>query len=254
MSSFAENPTIIFATGAWHTTQCFDLVREKLTKVNWPTEAVSYPSVGAEPPTKGLADDAAAVRATIEKLAGEGKQVVLVVHSYGGLVGANAVEGLGFAERQAKGEKGGVILFVYLAAFVTPMGGSIKQMLGGQFLPWMNFQGDTGYVHADDPKQIFYHDVEGEQLEQALSTLKHQSAPVFTDVVSYEPWHKIECLYMICEEDKALPAFIQEGMAKSLGESSQTVRIKASHSPFLSQPDAVVDGLVSSTKVVLERI
>lgn len=130
-------PTIVFAPGAWHTANCFDVVREALHARDWTTEAVEYPSVGAEPPTKGLADDANAVRASVERLSDEGKKVVLVVHSYGGLVGANAVEGLGYKQRQREGKTGGVILFVYLAAFVTPLGKSIKEMLGGQFLPWM---------------------------------------------------------------------------------------------------------------------
>lgn len=130
-------PTIVFAPGAWHTADCFDIVREALHARDWTTEAVEYPSVGAEPPTKGLADDANAVRSSVERLADEGKKVVLVVHSYGGLVGANAVEGLGYKQRLREGKTGGVILFVYLPAFVTPLGKSIKEMLGGQFLPWM---------------------------------------------------------------------------------------------------------------------
>lgn len=132
-----SRPTIVFAPGAWHTPDCFDIPREELHKRGWETEAVAYPSVGAEPPTKGLADDAAALRSTLERLADAGREIVLVVHSYGGLVGQNALEGLGCKQRQAGGKKGGVIIFVYLAAFVAPKGASIKAMLGGQFLPWM---------------------------------------------------------------------------------------------------------------------
>lgn len=93
--------------------------------------------MGSEPPTKGLKDDAAATRAVLERLAGEGKKIILVVHSYGGLVGANAVKGLGEKERVAQGKTGGVVLFVYLSAFVAPLGTSINAMLGGNFLPWM---------------------------------------------------------------------------------------------------------------------
>jgi pimeloyl-ACP methyl ester carboxylesterase len=135
-----SKPTIVFAPGAWHTPDCFDMVRSQLHQRGWETEAVTYPSVGAEPPTKGLVEDAAAVRATLEKLADDGKDIVLVVHSYGGLVGQNAVEGLGVKQRQAAGKRGGVINFVYLAAFVAPKGACIKEMTGGQFLPWMKFE------------------------------------------------------------------------------------------------------------------
>lgn len=136
----SPNPTIVFAPGAWHTAGCFDVVRESLRSRGWSTEAVNNPSVGAEPPTKGLADDAERLRETLHRIAEEGKEIVLVVHSYGGLVGANAVEGLGYKQRQQQGKVGGVVMFVYLAAFVMPLGKNIKEAVGGKFLPWMKVQ------------------------------------------------------------------------------------------------------------------
>lgn len=135
-----SNPTIVFAPGAWHTADCYDVVRKELHAKGWETEAVDYPSVGAEPPTKGLSDDVAAVRAVVEKLAEEGKKVMVVVHSYGGLVGAEAVKGLGLKQRVQEGKTGGVIQLVYLSAFVMPKGVSILAAFGGQYLPWMRVE------------------------------------------------------------------------------------------------------------------
>lgn len=142
-----EQPIFVLAPGAWHTPDCFQIVQDKLHARGYETRAVAYPSVGAEPPTKGLFDDAAAVRAEIEVLAEQGRQVIVVVHSYGGLVGAEAVQGLGLKQRQAAGKKGGVSLLVYLSAFVTPKGMSITKMLGGQPLPWMDFQVSFKHIH-----------------------------------------------------------------------------------------------------------
>ncbi|KAL5586424.1 hypothetical protein FOBRF1_016294 [Fusarium oxysporum] len=255
----SSNPTIVFAPGAWHLASCFDPIREALHSRGWTTEAVEYPSVGAEPPTKGLDDDADAVRTVLQRLADKGEQIVLVVHSYGGLVGANAVKGLGYRQRKEQGLPGGVIMFVYLAAFVTPLGLSIKQMLGGQFLPWMNpkvsklkhsresgdhfnhQQGD--YVYADTPEEVFYHDLGGEALDSAMKTLKHQSGRVFTDTVTYEPWHDIETMYFFCDEDKALFPVVQEQMAGMLGPNAVQFHSKASHSVFLSKVDETVKGV-----------
>lgn len=140
-----SKPTIVLAPGAWHTPDCFDAVRKQLHARAWSTEAISYPSVGAEPPTKGLHDDAAAVREALERLADGGKEIVMLVHSYGGLVGQNAVEGLGYKQRKAQGKKGGVIMIVYLAAFVAPKGATIEQMLGGQLPPWVKFDVSLSY-------------------------------------------------------------------------------------------------------------
>lgn len=55
---------------------------------------------------------------------------------------------------------------------------------------------------------------------------------------------EIPSWYLLCEDDLAIPAIAQEMMAtgmKEAGGDVQVERIKSSHSPFLSQPDVVVD-------------
>ncbi|KAL0938486.1 uncharacterized protein CTRU02_205096 [Colletotrichum truncatum] len=249
----SAKPTFVLAPGAWHKETCYSPVQQILNAKGYDVEAVEYPSVGAVPATKGLADDAAAVRAVLQRLADEGKEIVLVVHSYGGLVGANAVEGLGFKDRAKEGKKGGVITFVYLTAFVVPLGKSIKEMLGGQFLPWMKFE-DDGRVFALTPEEIFYHDVHPDIQKKSIEELQHQSSPVFSDVVTHEPWHTIDSMYFFCEDDKAIPHAIQQNMATLLGPNGFTYTTKASHSPFLSVPNEVVSGLEHAAKIGQERV
>ncbi|KAI6756004.1 hypothetical protein HG530_011740 [Fusarium avenaceum] len=244
-------PTIVFAPGAWHTADCFDTVRSALHARDWPTETVDYPSVGAEPPSKGVADDVAVLRATLERLADAGKKMVLVMHSYGGLVGANAVEGLGFKQRSQQGKDGGVIILVYLSAFVIPRGKSALDLLGGNYLPWMRVEGD--YVYADTPESVFYHDMEPEDQKRAIAKLKHQSRQVYVDVATYEPWHDIECFYFFCDDDQAIPLPVQQGMAAQLGPDAASFHSKASHSPFLSRTHEAVEGLEYAAKVGLEK-
>lgn len=130
-------PTILFIPGAWHLPEVFDAVRASLKSRNIPSVALALPSIGAEPPSKGLSDDTLFVQGEIEKLADQGKKVVVVAHSYGGMVGAGAVEGLGYTERQQMGKDGGVIMLVYMSAFVAKQGDSLLKMLGGNWLPWM---------------------------------------------------------------------------------------------------------------------
>ncbi|KAH7190191.1 Alpha/beta hydrolase fold-1 [Fusarium oxysporum] len=234
-------PTIVFAPGAWHSPDSFRLVRNALQAKGWETDAVTYPSVGAEPPTYGIADDATALRNILEPLADQGKQIVLVVHSYGGLVGAQAVRGLGYKQRQKEGRAGGIITFLYLTAFVTPAGKSILKLLGGVWLPWMRVEGS--YVFADTPEEILYHDVPTDLQKEAVDALTHECIRAWTDEVDYEPWHDMHCLYFICEEDRAVPAAVQEQMAQILGPDSVIFRSRSSHSPFLSAVQDVVDGV-----------
>jgi hypothetical protein len=133
-------PTIVLVPGAWHLPDVFDTVRSILTVRGFPSEAPGHPSIGAEPPEKTLNDDIVCLHQLLLRLADEGKEIVLVLHSYGGVVGSGAVEGLSKAEREKNGKEGGVIIIVYMSAFVVPQGKSLKDMLGGQFLPWMKVE------------------------------------------------------------------------------------------------------------------
>lgn len=281
-------PTIVFGPGAWHQPSFFDIVRAELTSHGYESEAVAYPSVGAEPPNKGLRDDAAALRSALERLADQGKEIVLAVHSYGGLVGQNAVEGLGYKQRAKAGKAGGVIMFVYITAFVNKKGLSLLDQLGNKWLPWMipaevgcwsfssgselqssvclevstnllsQIVGDmgceSGYMTISKPEDGMYHDVEPELKKKAIADLKHQSTPVFSGRATYEPWHEIDCTYFFCELDAAIPIFIQEQMAQQLPEKTLKFRSNSSHSPFLSKPQDVVGALLEAAATGQERV
>lgn len=133
----SESPVFVFVPGAWHAADTFDVVRDLMHKRGLATEAISIPSVGAFPPDKGLHADIEHTHAVLKEMVESGHQVVVVNHSYGGMVGAGAVEGLGYSQRCKVGLPGGVIMVVWMAAFVTPKGKSVKDMLGGNFPPWM---------------------------------------------------------------------------------------------------------------------
>lgn len=61
------------------------------------------------------------------------------------------------------------------------------------------------------------------------------------------------CTYIFCEDDKAIPLPVQQGIAASMGSNITTFSIAASHSPFLSTPDKVVEGIELAAKVGLEK-
>lgn len=136
-TTMSEKPVFVFVPGAWHAAETFDVVRDLMHKRGLKTEAIATPSVGASPPNKGLHADIEYTKAVLQEMVDAGRQVVVVNHSYGGLVGAGAVEGLGYAQRSQAGLPGGVIMVVWMAAFATPKGKSALDMLGGQWLPWM---------------------------------------------------------------------------------------------------------------------
>lgn len=125
MSETASLPTVFFVPGAWHKPWVFDDVRSILSARGYETDATALATAGSPDPSVGLLDDAAKVRSELTKLIDSGKEVLVVAHSYGGIVASNAVKGLGIAERTANGLKGGIIMLVYLAAFIIPANTSL---------------------------------------------------------------------------------------------------------------------------------
>jgi hypothetical protein len=146
-NSMSVNPVFVFVPGAWHTADSFDVVRDLMHNRGLATEAISTPSVGAFPPDKGLHADIEHTHAVLKEMVEAGCQIVLVNHSYGGMVGAGAVKGLGYTERRKAGLPGGVIMVVWMAAFVTPKGKTLMDMLGGKHAPWMviNVSGSSSF-------------------------------------------------------------------------------------------------------------
>lgn len=86
------NPTIVIVPGAWLPAEVFEAFADQLRTYGYPSQAVSLPSVGGtETPLPGLKDDVKAVRDVVTKLSDEARDIVLLCHSSGGLVGSCAV-------------------------------------------------------------------------------------------------------------------------------------------------------------------
>ena len=116
-----STPTILFVPGFWEGPAVFAQVSSLLQGYGFPTETVALASTGKlSPGNPSMLDDIATVRTAATKLVESGKKVVMVMHSGGGFIGSNAIEGLGIS---AGGEaKGGIIKLVFLAGAVFPEG------------------------------------------------------------------------------------------------------------------------------------
>lgn len=133
-----SKPTIIIVPGAWQLPPAFANIVKLLQETGYPTVHVPLPTVGGtELPLAGLSDDVDAVRKVLVPIVEEGKEVVVIGHSAGGISMSGAVEGYDAGSRKAAGKNGGVVRCIFMTAFVLPKGQSLLGMLGGQPLPWM---------------------------------------------------------------------------------------------------------------------
>ena len=116
-------PTILFVHGSWHTPAHFQIVQNVFEQAGYETRCPRQPSVGNLPPL-GLMDDAKCIADELAQLVqNQEKDVIIVAHSYGGIVATQGVEDhLGKTVRERNGRKGGLIRIIYLAAFLVPVG------------------------------------------------------------------------------------------------------------------------------------
>lgn len=128
----STSPTVVFIHGSWHTPKHFERVCELFQAHRFPTSCKLQPSVGKLPPI-GLMEDAECIRTDLKELIDtQSKDVIVIAHSYGGVVATQAIDKeFGKKDREAKGKTGGIIRIVYVCAFIVPLGESLGTTLGG---------------------------------------------------------------------------------------------------------------------------
>lgn len=229
-------PAIVLIPGAWHGSIHFRPLTSRLESAGYEVHALDLPSTSDNPVNDSWKLDIAMIRDTVEQLAEQGQDVVLVMHSRGGLPGGDAAEGMSKADRAKGGKQGGIVRLLYICSFAAPEGMSLFEATGGRPAEWIEFDGDL--IRPTRVHEIFYHDVPAEVVEEQKMHLKPMPASIGRDHhAKYAAWKHIPSTYMVCEKDNALPLFAQEAMIAHPDANFKVERCGASHSPFLSMPD-----------------
>ncbi|KAH8700033.1 catalytic protein [Phaeosphaeriaceae sp. PMI808] len=258
MASSTSDPkdiVIVVVQGSFHTPQAYQKLTEGLKHQGYATFQPGLPSCSntddADFPSKTLRDDSAAVKSVVERLVNdEGKKVFVVMHSYGGLVGSNAIpKELSFKYRKSNGLSGGVFHLLYIAAFVLDEGQSVLGTLGES--P-NNDVKDDGRFFLKGGASLLYNDMPDDEAAAWESRLIPQSYAVQKTEIEVTAYKHIPSTYMICENDKAAPPQYQEMFAGAAG--AKVIKLASGHMPMLSQPDALVEKVVEAVKKAVTDI
>jgi len=178
-------------------------------------------------PTFSLADD---VAVTKRALATQNGPVILVGHSYGGVVITEA------------GNDPKVAGLVYIAAFAPDKGESVSALIkdpppGAPVPPILPPQ--AGYLFLDRTKfaASFAADVSPDLAEFMADSQVPWGVEALSGVVSQPAWKTKPSWYLVSTEDRMIPPDAQRAMSKRAG--STVVEVKGSHSVYVSQPQAV---------------
>ena len=93
----------------------------------------------------------------------------------------------------------------------------------------------------EDPSYRFYNDLSPEDQEKYTSLLTTVPTATQFAKTSYAAYKYYPCTYLFCENDQALPLYVQQMMVEvNGGQSMKTQSCDAGHSPYLSRTDLVL--------------
>jgi pimeloyl-ACP methyl ester carboxylesterase len=224
-------PTVVLVHGAWADASGWNDVAHSL-------QGKGYDVIAPANPLRGVPTDAAYLKTVLASIKGP---IVLVGHSYGGMVMTNAATG-----------NANVKALVYIAAFAPDQGetaGGIEQINPGSQAAGANLTirpfdggGKDVYITPADFHHVFCQDVPARQSALMAAEQRPLSLSAFADVSGVPAWKTIPSWYMVASHDRAIPPATERFMAKRM--KATTVEVDSSHVAMISHPAAV-------TKLVL---
>ena len=239
----AAKPTVVLVHGAFADASGWYGVQERL-------EDKGYKVISPANPLRGVSADAAYIKSVLSQIRGP---IVLVGHSYGGVVITNAATG-----------NPNVKALVYIAAYAPDAGDTVLTLsqlgkegqIGPATLDIKNFPnpdgttGQEGTIKLNVFREIFAADL-SKKLARNMSLAQRPASLVALGEPSGPPaWKTIPSYYMIAGADKAIGADTEKAMAKRISPK-KTITVKgASHVVMISQPKTTADFILDAAKTL----
>jgi pimeloyl-ACP methyl ester carboxylesterase len=187
-------------------------------------------------PTISLADDVLATRRVV---AAQDGPVILVGHSYGGVVITEA------------GNDPKVVGLVYIAAFAPDEGESVSSLIkdpppGAPVPPILPPQDGFLFLDKEKFRASFAADVEPERAAFMADSQVPWGLEALAGTISTPAWRSKASWYLVATDDHMIPPPAQRFMSQRAG--STVVEVAGSHAIYVSQPAAVAELIAQASK------
>ncbi|MDQ7908097.1 alpha/beta hydrolase [Phytohabitans sp. ZYX-F-186] len=231
--SHGPKPTVVLVHGAFADASGWNDVIKRLHRKG-------YPVLAPANPLRGVASDSAYIASVLATVSGP---IVLVGHSYGGIVITNAATG-----------NPSVKALVYVAAFAPDDGEPLVALqtkfpgsrLGEEALDIRPTGPSTfdGYIKTSVFREIFAADLPASTTALMAATQRPGDLATLQQPSGAPAWKAIPSWYLVAKQDRVIPAAAQRFMAQRAG--ARTREVNASHVAMMSRPDAAADLIVSA--------
>ncbi|MGD1013604.1 MAG: alpha/beta fold hydrolase [Acidimicrobiales bacterium] len=226
-----ENPVFVLVHGAWGGSWCWRDMLTLLERRHVRVRCVDLPSSrNGSPGAIALADDVSELVLATERL----EHVVLVGHSYGGMVITEAAP-------QVKGLR----RLIYVAALVPLVGESATDVsrlvrVRTELDDAIEVEGEHLQLTPRRAESALYGECSSETREWAVSQLSSQTIASFRSPRSSAATD-VPTFYVKCRNDRAIDPGLQNLLATRCDEH---LELASDHSPFLSHPHHLLGALV----------
>jgi pimeloyl-ACP methyl ester carboxylesterase len=178
-------------------------------------------------PTTSLGDDVAATKLVLDA---QDRPVILVGHSYGGVVITEA------------GNHPNVVALVYVAAFAPSEGESVDALIknpppGAPVPPILAPRDGRLFLDKEKFHAAFAADLDPEKAAFMADSQVPWGVDALRGTINKAAWRTKASWYLVSSEDRMIPPAAQRLMATRAGAT--TIEEKGSHSIYVSRPKAV---------------
>ncbi|KAJ2990995.1 hypothetical protein NUW58_g2690 [Xylaria curta] len=254
MAATQTRPTLVIVHGGWHVPKSYNKLVVALEAEGYEVHVPRLPSTNqVRPPNADLESDTSLVRGYVESLVRAGRNVVALMHSYGGQVGSNALYGLGAETRAAQGLEGGVCHLIYMTAYAVPEGTAmmdkVKEFGNMDLVPIAFDIAEDGSCLSRDPKAFLIGPGPDEEFDEYLQTFVRWNGNCMYQASTHAAWREIPVSFIYTTEDMTIPFTYQKNFVGGLekaGRKVQTFELHTGHCPNFT----ATEGVVNAVKVI----
>ncbi|KAL1851396.1 hypothetical protein Daus18300_012578 [Diaporthe australafricana] len=255
-------PTLLFVHGGWHVPESYHKLTSALRAAGFEVHIPRHLSMNqSRPPNADLGSDTDLIRSYATSLVEAGRTVAVLMHSYGGQVGTNALHGLSKEARAAQGQQGGISHLIYMAAFALPEGKSMMDKVAefghmDRIPVAFGFDEDQSCV-ANYPKEgligeAYANELDGKELEEYMGSLVRWNGKcMYLPIQNTPVWRdEARIFYIYTAGDVTVPVDYQKNMVEFVekeGKTVETIELATGHSPNLTATQEVVDAVIKFT-------
>ncbi|KAG8533596.1 uncharacterized protein KY384_001336 [Bacidia gigantensis] len=238
----STHPAVIIVPGAWSPPAFYEDFAAKLRSGGYATKILTLPSCNSSSPeSESCPKDVGVVRKQVVTLLDEEqKDVLMICHSFGGIVGGAAAHGLSKVARSKEGKSTGIVGLVYVSGLLIPAGVSMLQAFGGNLADYAVINEPAEHqVAIKGAKDVFFNDLDDVEGEKWAKTLGMQSMRAFDSANPQTAWSEPDfagrLAYIRCINDQAMPLQFQDSLMQMTAVEWKVSDIDTGHFPFVSK-------------------